>query len=324
MRNISDAIDILIKNKKDKNILKFLESLRLIFIEQNSSKVNFEDFSINPLFKQFFKILFQGGDVSLNIEAIYKLSKEMIEIRKTFYKAIAYPIFLLISFFISLILIFIFVVPNFKSIFTQSQMELPFATKLLLNVEYFFSNYYLIFILFIIFIILFVYFLYKRNLKFKYLLDKIFINNFFLIKEINLSLQLYKLFLVIEIMQKSNFEFHKYFKSSKVLLENKYLLDKINIIDNLIENGNSINVSFCESKIFDDIVLNLINTGEVSNSLPLVVIEIKMIFKNRFDEKVSFLISVIQPIFLVFIVILILWIVLAIFVPIWDMGNIIK
>lgn len=168
--------------------------------------------------------------------------------------------------------------------------------------------------------------LYEQNNKNETIafLYKIFINNFFLIKEINLSLQLYKLFLVIEIMQKSNFEFHKCFKSSKVLLENKYLLDKINIIDNLIENGNSINVSFCESKIFDDIVLNLINTGEVSNSLPLVVTEIKMIFKNRFDEKVSFLISVIQPIFLVFIVILILWIVLAIFVPIWDMGNIIK
>ena len=125
-------------------------------------------------------------------------------------------------------------------------------------------------------------------------------------------------------MQKSNFEFHKCFKSSKILLENKYLLDKINVIDGLLENGKSIKISFCESKIFDDIVLNLINTGEVSNSLPLVISEIKMIYKNRFDEKISFLISLIQPVFLIFIMILILWIVIAIFVPIWDMGNIIK
>jgi len=101
-------------------------------------------------------------------------------------------------------------------------------------------------------------------------------------------------------------------------------LDKISIIDGLLENGKSIKISFCESKIFDDIVLNLINTGEVSNSLPLVISEIKMIYKNRFDEKISFLISLIQPVFLIFIMILILWIVIAIFVPIWDMGNIIK
>ena len=322
--NISDAIDILIKNKKDKNILKFLQTLKKIFIEQNNSKINFDNFNINPLFKQFSKILFQGGDIALNIEAISKFLKEMLEIKKRFYKAISYPIFLMFSFFISLFSIFLFVVPNFKSIFLQSQIELPFATKLLLKVEYFFTNYYLIFILFILTLPIISYIFYRKNLRFHYFIDKIFVNNIFLIKDINLSLQLYKLFLIIEVMQKSNFEFHKCFKSSKLLLENKYLLDKISIIDGLLENGKSIKISFCESKIFDDIVLNLINTGEVSNSLPLVISEIKMIYKNRFDEKISFLISLIQPVFLIFIMILILWIVIAIFVPIWDMGNIIK
>lgn len=322
--NISDAIDILIKNKKDKNILKFLQTLKKIFIEQNNSKINFDNFNINPLFKQFSKILFQGGDIALNIEAISKFLKEMLEIKKRFYKAISYPIFLMFSFFISLFSIFLFVVPNFKSIFLQSQIELPFATKLLLKVEYFFTNYYLIFILFILTLPIISYIFYRKNLRFHYFIDKIFVNNIFLIKDINLSLQLYKLFLIIEVMQKSNFEFHKCFKSSKVLLENKYLLDKISVIDGLLENGKSIKISFCESKMFDDIVLNLINTGEVSNSLPLVISEIKMIYKNRFDEKISFLISLIQPVFLIFIMILILWIVIAIFVPIWDMGNIIK
>ena len=322
--NISDAIDILIKNKKDKNILKFLQTLKKIFIEQNNSKINFDNFNINPLFKQFSKILFQGGDIALNIEAISKFLKEMLEIKKRFYKAISYPIFLMFSFFISLFSIFLFVVPNFKSIFLQSQIELPFATKLLLKVEYFFTNYYLIFILFILTLPIISYIFYRKNLRFHYFIDKIFVNNIFLIKDINLSLQLYKLFLIIEVMQKSNFEFHKCFKSSKLLLENKYLLDKISIIDGLLENGKSIKISFCESKMFDDIVLNLINTGEVSNSLPLVISEIKMIYKNRFDEKISFLISLIQPVFLIFIMILILWIVITIFVPIWDMGNIIK
>ena len=322
--NISDAIDILIKNKKDKNILKFLQTLKKIFIEQNNSKINFDNFNINPLFKQFSKILFQGGDIALNIEAISKFLKEMLEIKKRFYKAISYPIFLMFSFFISLFSIFLFVVPNFKSIFLQSQIELPFATKLLLKVEYFFTNYYLIYILFIFSLPIISYIFYRKNLRFHYFIDKIFVNNIFLIKDINLSLQLYKLFLIIEVMQKSNFEFHKCFKSSKLLLENKYLLDKISIIDGLLENGKSIKISFCESKMFDDIVLNLINTGEVSNSLPLVISEIKMIYKNRFDEKISFLISLIQPVFLIFIMILILWIVITIFVPIWDMGNIIK
>jgi general secretion pathway protein F len=137
-------------------------------------------------------------------------------------------------------------------------------------------------------------------------------------------MQLYKLFLLIDIMLKSDYEFHKAFISSKILLKNKYLLDKISLIDNLLQNGKSINASFLETEIFDDIVLNLINTGEVSNSLSITIDEIKKIYKNRFYEKMDLLTSLIQPIFLIIIMGLILWIVLAIFMPIWDMGSMIN
>ncbi len=137
-------------------------------------------------------------------------------------------------------------------------------------------------------------------------------------------MQLYKIFLILEIMLKSNYEFHKALILSKILLKNKYLLDRIRLIDNLLQNGKGIKSSFEETKIFDDIVLNLLNTGEISNSSMIVIGEIKKIYKNRFDEKVILLTTLIQPIFLVIIMGLILWIVLAIFIPIWDMGNMIK
>ena len=128
----------------------------------------------------------------------------------------------------------------------------------------------------------------------------------------------------MDIMLKSNYELHKAFISSKILLKNKYLLDKMRLIDNLLQNGKSINYSFFKTQIFDDIVLNLINTGEVSNSLAITIDEIKKIYKNRFNDKMNLLVSLIQPIFLIIIMGLILWIVLAIFMPIWDMGNMIK
>ena len=91
-----------------------------------------------------------------------------------------------------------------------------------------------------------------------------------------------------------------------------------------MQNGKSINNSFSKTKLFDDIVLNLINTGEISNSLVITIDEIKKIYKNRFNDKINLLTSLIQPIFLIVIMGLILWIVLAIFIPIWDMGNMIK
>lgn len=322
--NFSDALDILIKNRKDKDIVKLLQIIKESFSNGKAIDENLKEFNINHLVISFLKNCQNSGNITLNINALSKLLIENSELKKSFYKAISYPIFLFITFFLSIVTIFTFVIPKFKTIFFQVRDELPLATKILLVFENFFVNYSFYFFSLFGFFIIFIIYFYKQNPKFEYFIDKFMIRKIVLFKDIYLNMQLYKFFLLIDIMLKSNYEFHKAFISSKLLLKNKYLLDKIYIIDNLLQNGKSINNSFSKTKLFDDIVLNLINTGEISNSLVITIDEIKKIYKNRFDDKMSFLISLIQPIFLVTIMGLILWIVLAIFMPIWNMGNMIN
>ena len=144
-------------------------------------------------------------------------------------------------------------------IFSQTTQELPFATKMLLKTQYVFENYFSWIFLLLFFVSIFFFYLYRENRAFDYFCDKFLITKIFLIKDIYLNMQLYKLFLLMDIMLKSNYEFHKAFISSKILLKNKYLLDKMRLIDNLLQNGKSINYSFFKTQIFDDIVLNLIN-----------------------------------------------------------------
>ena len=322
--NLSDALDILIKNKKDKSIIGFLEALKYSFSNAKLIEENLNDFKINNLVIAFLKLSQDNGNITLNIKALSNLLLENYEIKRNFIKAISYPIVLIISFILSLISIFFFVIPKFQMIFSQTTQELPFATKMLLKTQYILENYFFSIFLLFFFLVLAVFYLYRQNSAFNYYCDKFLVTKIFLIKDIYLNMQLYKLFLVIDIMLKSNYEFHKAFISSKILLKSKYLLDKMHLIDNLLQNGKSINDSFFKTQIFDDIVLNLINTGEVSNSLGITIDEIKKIYKNRFNDKMNLLTSLIQPIFLIVIMGLILWIVLAIFMPIWDMGNMIK
>ena len=322
--NINDALDILIKNKKDNTILEFLKAIKYSLSNGKAIDENLSSFNLNHIVLSFLKISQNNGNITSNMKALSQLLLENQQIKKNFIKSISYPIILIVSFFISLISIFTFVIPKFKMIFEQSMNDLPLATKVLLQTQYIFENYsFLLFLGIVTFIGFFVFF-YKYNDNFEYFIHRILVDKLFLIKDIYLNMQLYKLFLVIDIMLKSNYEFHKAFISSKILLKNKYLLDKISLIDNLLQNGRSINDSFLQTEIFDDIVLNLINTGEVSNSLGITVDEIKKIYKNRFYDKMNLLTSLIQPIFLIVIMALILWIVLAIFMPIWNMGTMIN
>ncbi|MDD3025779.1 MAG: type II secretion system F family protein [Aliarcobacter skirrowii] len=322
--NISDAIDILIKLKKNKKTQKFLQAMNYALSNSMPISEVLDEFVIEDFVKDFLNISQNSSNLARNVDAIYHLLKEQDSIKKSFYKALGYPIFLFFTFLASLFIIFSFVIPSFKSIFQNQIENLPQSTKILLNMEIFFKEYSLIFIIIVSFLILFLIFLYKISKKFEYFLDYIFIKYIPIFSIVLRNLQLYKLFLVVDIMQKSKYEFHKAFLNSKLLVKNKYLLDKIRIIDSLLENGKSICFAFKDVNIFDDIILNLLNTGEVTNSLEIVVPEIKNIYKHRFENSVNLMISIIQPLFLLIIASMILFIVLAIFTPIWEMGSLIK
>lgn len=322
--NLSDSIDILIKNKKNKTLIEFLGVLKYSFSNGKPIRENLKDFDIDNLIISFLEISQNSGNSALNLSALNSLLKQNEEIKKSFIKALSYPIVLTIALFLSIFTIFTFVLPKFKTIFSQVQTELPMATKVLLVFDEFFQNYFLLFVSVVLFLFSSIFYIYSYNERFQVYLDRKIVKSFILIKDVYLNLQLYKFFLIIDIMLKSNYEFHKALISTKILLKNKYLLDKISIIDISLQNGKSINDSFFKTQIFDDIVLNLISTGEVSNSLHITIDEIKKIYKNRFYEKINLLISLIQPIFLLIIMGFILWIVLGIFLPIWDMGNMIN
>ena len=190
--------------------------------------------------------------------------------------------------------------------------------------EDFFVNHTLFIIIIPFLVLFFIWIFYKISKKFSSFLDKFLFKTLPISSKIYQNFEFYKLFLMIDIMQKSKYEFHKAFETSRLLVKNKYLLDKIQIIDNLLQNGKTISYSFKNVDIFDDIVLNLLNTGEVSNSLELTIYEVKKIYKNRFDDSINFIILLIQPIFLLLMASLTLFIVLAIFTPIWDMGSMIR
>ncbi|MEN5388076.1 type II secretion system F family protein [Aliarcobacter skirrowii] len=322
--NISDAIDILIKSKKNKKTQKFLQAMNYALSNSMPISEVLDEFVIEDFVKDFLNISQNSSNLARNVDAIYHLLKEQDSIKKSFYKALGYPIFLFFTFLASLFIIFSFVIPSFKSIFQNQIENLPQSTKILLNMEIFFKEYSLVFIIIVSFLILFLIFLYKISKKFEYFLDYIFIRYIPIFSIVLRNLQLYKLFLVVDIMQKSKYEFHKAFLNSKLLVKNKYLLDKIRVIDSLLENGKSICFAFKDVNIFDDIILNLLNTGEVTNSLEIVVPEIKKIYKHRFENSVNLMISIIQPLFLLIIASMILFIVLAIFTPIWEMGSLIK
>ena len=321
---LDDAFDILIKNEKKSIIKKFLKTLKQSFSNSYDVSKSLEVFQVNPLVKSFFKITQDSGNISENINSLSKIISESYEVRKEFIKSVTYPLILCFTFFLALVGIFEFVVPNFKSIFENSSMELPFATTMLFEVKNIYDNYLLYIVLSLIFFVMFIIVLYNSNFSIKRKIDEILIRRLFILSDLYKLKTFYRYFVVVDILHQSKYDFFESIVKAKVLLNNQYLFDKITQIEKLVKSGKSVRFAFESTKLFDDVTLNLISTGEFTNSLEDVVGEIKNIYKKRFDDKLKLFSLLIEPLFFIIIMALIVWIILAIFVPLWSMSDMLK
>lgn len=318
---LNDALEILIKNEKDIYIKEFLTVLNSSL---TNSKFTLENFRVSNLVNSFFNIIHEGADAVSNIKILSEILNENYEIKKEFKKVMFYPLILLFTFLFALIGIFKFVIPKFELMFTQYSMKLSFSTKLLFFIKDIYENYLLTIFFVVLFLIVTLIYFYKRFIKFRYFIGYFLANKIWIISDIYMAKVFYEFFFSIENLLKNRYKFHDSFTKSKVLIENYYLLDKITQIENLLKSGKSIEFSLTQSKLFDELVLSLIRTGEISNSLEVTISEIKNIYKKRFDDSLKIFSTLIEPLFFIIIMALVLWIVFAIFVPLWGLNDMLK
>ncbi len=323
---IYDALEILHKGTKNpllnEIILKMQEAL------QNGQVIHvilkpYEKY-LGNIVLSFFKIAHDNGNLEDSINCLSVLLKDINENKKLISQKLRYPIVLLVSLIFSLFSIFNFVIPQFEFIFEQYQSTLPYATISLLWIKNFMINYF-IYILITTFILAFVFFgQYKKSYVFRHKMDMLLITKLPFIGDILFLMYFHRFFLSLKILLEAKYKFQSCIINSSILLKNKYLLDRISHINKAIQSGESIYEAFAKSGLFNELTLRLISTGENSNALLLSVNEIEKIYKMKLDEKIKLFSSLIEPIFIFTIMLLIVWVILAVLVPLWSMGEVIN
>lgn len=321
--SLSDAFEILSNNRNSQKEREFVKTLFHSINNQKALDYNLNKFKLDPLVFSFFQIVNKKGNLKLSIEALTNLLKFNKEVKAQLFKTLSYPLLLLCTLFVSLFSIFYFVLPSFESLLNQNSIKATTSTTLLFSVKNLILNYALYFFSFIGISFSIFYFLYKKTKPIRYLFDKILILHIPFFSSLFLTFYLYKIFIILNILQKADYEFHDCLDSLTILVKNKYLLDKIAHIENLLKSGRSISLAFESINLFDMVVLNLMQTGEISNRVSFTTIEIEKIYKNKFQEKIKLFSFWVQPLVFMLIMGLILWIIFAIFMPMWNMSNMI-
>ena len=108
------------------------------------------------------------------------------------------------------------------------------------------------------------------------------------------------------------------------MVDNSYYAGKVQEMRAAIERGDSILKTSQAAGIFKALELQMIAIGEESGSIDEMLEQVGSIYKKEMDFEVARLGESIEPIILVFIGGIVTVLMLGIFMPLWDMGQMAK
>jgi len=256
-------------------------------------------------------------------EALHKLADMLEEIRRNiikFKKAMAYPRNVMIAMAIAFTVLISYVVPQFKTIFEQLGATLPMPTKILLFLEHLFNTYglYVLAAIFI-FIVVFRYTLnHNREFRFKW---HQFLLRTYLIKNIIMYATLNRFTLVFSELVRAGIPIAEALETSIAMIDSLPLQEKLLTVRQTVEKGGSLHNGLAETKLFENMIIQMISAGESSGQLDAMMQKVMEYYKMKFDAIIDGLSEAVEPIMLFLIACMVVLLALGIFLPMWEMGN---
>jgi general secretion pathway protein F len=323
--SILDSLREIKKSVNDRNLENIINSINNDINNGSSLSEAFNKYE-NIFGNLTITMIKLGDKTGDSAKAIFKLVTMLEEIRDNkikVKKAMSYPRNIMIAMVIAMTVIINYVIPKFESIFARFNSDLPIVTQILIGTEKFFSNYGGYLFIAIIFIFLGFNYLLRNSHKFKYMIHFIMLKTY-IIKDISLYSTLNRFTVVFAELLNAGISIFEALEISISMVDNLILREKLLKSYADINRGSPLYKSFEGTGIFDNMVIQMIYTGESSGELQKMLNNISDYYKRKFTKIIENMHSLLEPIILLFIGGLVTTLALGIFMPIWSLGEVSK
>ncbi|WP_297192298.1 type II secretion system F family protein [uncultured Campylobacter sp.] len=322
--SLQNAIKELEKSAKS-DLKIFLNNIsKLLNSGQNlTSAFKNSSFYFNNTELTLLELAEHSGELAKIFAKLCELKEKKIENLKKLKKALSYPCFVFITLIFAFCAIILLILPQFKNLFNEFNIELPLITRMFLNFYDCLSEFYLVIIFaFVAFIFIFI-LLYKNRQDFAYIVDMI-ISKIPIVSSLIFYSQSSQFFFVLSVLSEANIVALKSVKLASANFQNKFIKQKIKEIQILMEQGLSLELAFDKVKIFDTLVISMLNTAMKSAKLGKICENISRYYEVKLDDKLSLILNLIEPLMTFVVAIGVLFLALGIFLPMWELNSINK
>lgn len=315
---IMRALDVLARQEKNLLFKDILENIA----ETIRAGGNFSDgLAHHPkvfdrLYINMVKAGEVGGVLDVVLERLAKFQEKAEHIRGKVKAAMTYPIVIVVVACSIVSALMVFVVPKFEQLFREQLkgQPLPFLTQLVLDVANFIKNNVLLAagILFACYI---VFRLLKRTKRGTKAIDWLLIHGP-IVGDLFLKAAIARFTRTFGTLMASGVPILNALTITRDTSGNVLVSDAINVVHDRVKEGDPVAKPLESTAVFPGMVTSMIEVGEETGALPDMLTRIADIYEEEVDNAVDSLTALIEPLMIVMMAVMVGGIVLALFLPI--------
>lgn len=285
-----------------------------------------ESLAIYPkIFNNLYVQMVRSGEASGNLDLVLKrlaIYLEKIVALKTKIKhAMIYPSVIIIVTIVVLSILMIFVVPKFAELFREAGQNLPLPTQILISISQNFKYFFGLFVFLLVFSIMGVKY-YRQSDEGKYYTDR-FLLFLPLFGSLFHKAALSRIARTLANLIGAGVPLLQALVIAGETSGNKVLEKAMEEIKINVSAGHTLADPMFYTGVFPYMVVEMVRVGEMSGNLEEMLIKVADFYEEEVEQTVQTLSTLIEPILLIFLGIIIGGILIALYLPIFQLGGVV-
>jgi general secretion pathway protein F len=249
------------------------------------------------LFVSMIKAGEAGGMLGEALERITDYLERSQALRESVRSALIYPTILLVVAAVSIMVLLVFVVPQFSQMFEDMGRELPVATQIILAAGDFLTGYWWL-LLASIFLSIALFRLWLERGENQYRLDR-WLLSLPLFGDLLLKVETARLSRTLASLLNNGLTLLNAVKLSQEVLNNRYIAKGIEQAAQQLKQGRGLSAPLIEQKLLPELAIRMIQVGEESGEIDTMLTDVADIYDREVRESVQRLLTLVEPVLIV-------------------------
>jgi type IV pilus assembly protein PilC len=262
----------------------------------------------------------QAGILDSLLDRLATYKEKILAIKSKFKAALFYPVSIIVVAFIITAIIMIFVIPAFKELFSNFGADLPAPTLMVMAISDFFVEWWWAIFGGVGGGVWFFFYTWKRSVKMQIVMDRLILKvPVFgpLVRKATIA----RWTRTLSTMFAAGVPLVEALDSVAGAAGNHVYYEATKKIQHEVSTGTSLTAAMTNTDVFPNMVLQMVAIGEESGALDGMLSKVADFFEQEVDDAVEALSSLMEPMIMVVLGVLIGGMVIAMYLPIFKMGQ---